>query len=342
MSREDKEPASLPKYVKKWKGALQEALNIASRNTHAKAESGKLQYDTKVHSAALVPGDRVLVHNLSERGGPGKIRSHQEHDVYTVVKRQSESPVYIVKKEFYIVTLAPLPKDKKDLRKSIWNRKKASQEMPSLEHSCRNDTDSDEELPSFEFIQNVQDHRQNVSEQTISQESVDSTAGSSSMTSTPALNVERPETEIVELETSGVPENLIVPEEVSHPVATADEVPCQPPPVAAAEEVPCQPIRSTRPQRSRRPPPVSTYYAPGNPMYNAQVNHVNCVNPHMSQTPSIPQYQLPALAPVLPVLYIIYRIPIQPYSHSPAGYPPAVLAQPYMYSSRKRSVKSFR
>ena len=68
-------------------------------------------------------------------------------------------------------------------------------------------------------------------------------------------------------------------------------------------------------------------------MYNAQVNHVNCVNPHMSQTPSIPLYQLPALAQTLPVLYIFYRIPIQPYFHSPAGYPPAVLAQPYMYSS---------
>ena len=205
--------------------------------------------------------------------------------------------------------------------------------MSSLEHSYRNDTDSDEELPSLEFIQNVQDHCQNVSEQTISQESVDSTTGSSSMTSTPALNVEGPETETVELETSGVPENLIVPEEVSPPVATAKEVPCQPPPVAATEEVPCQPIRSPGPQRSRRPPPVFTYYAPGNPMYDAQVNHVNCVNPHMSQTPSIPQYQLPALAPVLPVLYIFYRIPIQPYFHSPAGYPPAVLAQPYMYSS---------
>ena len=55
-------------------------------------------------------------------------------------------------------------------------------------------------------------------------------------------------------------------------------------------------------------------------MYTAQVNHVNCVNPNMSQTPLIPQYQLPALAPALPVLYIIYRIP---YFHSPAGYHPS-------------------
>ena len=85
VSREEKEPASLPEYVKKWKGALPETLNIASRNAYAKAESGKLQYDKKVHSTALEPGDRVLVHNLSERGGPGKIRSHWEQDVYTVV-----------------------------------------------------------------------------------------------------------------------------------------------------------------------------------------------------------------------------------------------------------------
>ena len=267
VSREEKESASLPEYVKKSKGALQEALNIASRNAHAKAECDKLHYDKKVHSTALEPGDRV--HNLSERGGPSKIRSHWEQDVYTVVKRQSESPVYIVKKENrqgpervlhrnlllqydYLPVdpvPAPLPKDKKGWRNSIWNRKKASrrkasQEMSSLEHTYRNDTDSNEELPSLEFIQNVEDHCQNVSEHTFSEESVDSTTGSSSITSTPALNVERPETETVELKTLGVPEKLIVPKEVSPPVETAEQVPCQPPPVAAAEEVPCQPIRS--------------------------------------------------------------------------------------------------
>ena len=82
---------------------------------------------------------------------------------------------------------------------------------------------------------------------TISEESVHSTTGSSSMTSTPALNVERPETETVELETSGVQEYLIVTEEVSLPVATAEEVPCHPPPVAVTQEVPCKPVRSPTP-----------------------------------------------------------------------------------------------
>ena len=83
----------------KWKGALQKALNITSRNAHAKAENGKPWYDKKVHSTALEPGDRVLVRNLGERGGPGKIRSYWEQIVYTIVKRERESPVYIVKKE---------------------------------------------------------------------------------------------------------------------------------------------------------------------------------------------------------------------------------------------------
>ena len=84
-------------------------------------------------------------------------------------------------------------------------RKKASQERSSLRHTKRNDIDSHEELPSLEFIQDVHDHCRNVSEQTISEESVNSTTSSSSMTSKPALNVERSEPETVDLETSGVP-----------------------------------------------------------------------------------------------------------------------------------------
>ena len=111
--------------------------------------------------------------------------------------------------------------------------------MSSLKHSYKNDTYSDEELPSFEFVQNVQDRWQKVSENTISEESVDSTKSGSSMASIPALNAEGPKTETVELNTSRVPENLVVPMVVSPPVFNSRRsIPFQPPPVAAAEEVP--------------------------------------------------------------------------------------------------------
>ena len=86
----------------------------------------------------------MLVRNLSERGGPGKIRSYWEQVAYTVVKRPRKSPVYIVKKEngqgtervlrrnlllqcdflpVYPVP-APLPKDKKGWRKVFGTERK--------------------------------------------------------------------------------------------------------------------------------------------------------------------------------------------------------------------------
>ena len=42
----------------------------------------------------------MLVRNLSERGGPGKVRSFWEDDIHLVIKRKgSESPVYEIKPE---------------------------------------------------------------------------------------------------------------------------------------------------------------------------------------------------------------------------------------------------
>lgn len=64
------------------------------------AVRSKRLYDTKMRYSTLLPGDRVLVRNLTPRGGPGKLRNQWEDVVHTVVRQVSKDiPVYDLKPE---------------------------------------------------------------------------------------------------------------------------------------------------------------------------------------------------------------------------------------------------
>ena len=98
LSREDTR-MNHAEYTEKWKVAMQDAYDLARQNISKSADDGKRQYDRKVRFSSLQPGDRVLVRNLSERGGPGKLRSHWEQEVHIIVEKRGDLPVYKVTPE---------------------------------------------------------------------------------------------------------------------------------------------------------------------------------------------------------------------------------------------------
>ena len=89
-----------PAYVKEWQTAMKEAYELATKRSQLSGLKGKKQYDRRANSPVLQQGDRVLVRNLRERGGPGKLRSYWEDTIYQEVKRKGKgSPVYDVEPE---------------------------------------------------------------------------------------------------------------------------------------------------------------------------------------------------------------------------------------------------
>ena len=84
-------------YSAKWKAAMGQAYARAASSTQKTALKAKKHHDKRARSSELKVGDRVLVRNLTPRGGPGKLRSFWEDKVHIVVHRKGESsPVYDV------------------------------------------------------------------------------------------------------------------------------------------------------------------------------------------------------------------------------------------------------
>ena len=89
-----------PQYFKEWKAAMMETHKIEATKAGHCASQNRESYNRRARSSALKPGDRVLVKNVLERGGPGKLRSFWEDKVYIVDSRKGlDSSVYEVHPE---------------------------------------------------------------------------------------------------------------------------------------------------------------------------------------------------------------------------------------------------
>ncbi|KAL7842136.1 hypothetical protein SRHO_G00238250 [Serrasalmus rhombeus] len=94
---EERKNQSRTDYADKWKEAMQEAYTIAKHNIKKSARRGQKNYNQRIWSSTLEPGDHVLVRNLTPRGGTGKLRSHWEDTIHVIKARKGpDSPVYVV------------------------------------------------------------------------------------------------------------------------------------------------------------------------------------------------------------------------------------------------------
>ncbi|KAK7878977.1 hypothetical protein WMY93_034191 [Mugilogobius chulae] len=92
--------ASHKDYAEKWRQRMDDAYRLASETANKENKRGKVLYDKKTYGPDLHPGSRVLVRNLNEKGGPGKLRAFWEDQVYVVTQRKHEdSPVYEIQPE---------------------------------------------------------------------------------------------------------------------------------------------------------------------------------------------------------------------------------------------------
>lgn len=92
--------ASHRDYSEKWRSKMDDRYRLASETANKENKRGKALYDKKTYGAELSPGCKVLVRNLNENGGPGKLKAFWEDRVYVVTQRKHEdSPVYEIQPE---------------------------------------------------------------------------------------------------------------------------------------------------------------------------------------------------------------------------------------------------
>ena len=90
-------------YVDKLKEQMTQAYEITNRKSMQRKSKDVERHNAKrLRASILLPGDHVLVRNMSERGWTGKLKSFWEDKVHIVLETYGENPVlYRVQAENY-------------------------------------------------------------------------------------------------------------------------------------------------------------------------------------------------------------------------------------------------
>ena len=85
---------SYQKFVDEWSAAMKEAFKIANEQSRKASKYNKHHYDKKVKEAEILPGDHVLIKNVRDKGGTGKLKAFWETSLFVVIKKDEKLPVY--------------------------------------------------------------------------------------------------------------------------------------------------------------------------------------------------------------------------------------------------------
>ena len=85
-------------YVQKLRSHLEKSYQLASENTEKSMQKNKTRFDRNITASVLEVGDRVLVRNVRLRG-KHKIADKWEPNIYVLVKKATNLPVYTVRPE---------------------------------------------------------------------------------------------------------------------------------------------------------------------------------------------------------------------------------------------------
>ena len=140
------EQKSYPEYVQQLKTRLKEAYTKASENIKKAIGKMSQQYNKKMRGPTLEVGDKVLVRKVTFEG-KHKLDNYWEEDVYLIVKKHANLPVYDVRKEtgsgrirrLHRNLLLPLPEGGEDSGEK-------DNESSESSHEYISSSDSEEEV----------------------------------------------------------------------------------------------------------------------------------------------------------------------------------------------------
>ena len=272
-------PKNHTDYLKQWEKIMSLAYKIAAKNAEQWKGKDRDRRNSRATLGTLKPDDRVLVRNLSQRGGPGKLGSYWEPDVHLVVEVKGDTGlVYAIRSEKdksgkvlvvhrnHLLPCSSLPLEFPiELQKPRKTRKTSKKKVVAQEVENVNDTDNDKDVNVWVTNKRTENASEdfNSNDASVCDDDVESLSSESESILLEDADIEVPvETDAGEVHANVGSDEVLQPEQDENIQDPEDLAPGDMEDVTESREemsvLEEQP--NVRPQRIRRPCDRLTYY----------------------------------------------------------------------------------